>query len=230
MTGEFGINLFILFGAVLQTSAMLFRNQIYLRTMFILGASCYVTYYIHVLPTPLWEAAAASIAMGTTTAIGLISLLISRSKAIIPRHLVDLYNQMGNIGPGEFRTLLSCASRRDLDREETLTVQGQTPTKLYYIESGQVEAVKNEYTFPLPTGIFIGEIAFMTGAPASATVHVAPGGRIVEWDSERLHKIMSRKDKLRLALDARLAQDLAGKVANAVGSSRGGATRTGTDR
>lgn len=230
MISVFGANLFIVSGAVLQTSAMLFQNQIVLRTMFILGAACYVTYYLHVLPKPLWEAAAASIAMATTTGIGLISFLIGRSEFVIPKHLIGLYYQMGNVQPGEFRSLLSCGTRRILDQEETLTVQEQTPKKLYFIESGDVEAVKNDYTFPLPTGIFIGEIAFMTGAPASATVRVAAGGRIVEWDSERLHKQIRRRTKLRLALAARLAQDLAGKVANSVVSSHGGATRTGTDR
>jgi hypothetical protein len=224
MLSSVDMNMLIAVGAFFQTLAMLFRNQIVLRTMFIVGSSFYVTYYIHVLPTPLWEAATASIAMAATTAIGLISLLVGRSKAIIPKHLLDLYEHMGNIQPGEFRALMRCGARRTLDRQETLTVQGQTPTKLYYIEAGQIETVKNEHSFPLPTGIFIGEIAFMTGAPASATVHVAPGSRIVEWDSARLRRKARRKDKLRLALDARLAQDLANKVANAVGSNHSRST------
>ena len=47
----------------------------------------------------------------------------------------------------------------------------------------------------------------MTGAPASATIYISPGSEIVEWDSKLLRKQTARNDKLRVALDARLAQD-----------------------
>jgi len=173
------------------------------------------------MPEPLWEAAAASIAMATSTAIGLVALLAGRSKALIPKDLMELYQQMGNIQPGEFRLLLKYGRRRQLHEREALTVQDQTLQKLYYIESGEIEAHKNGHVFTLPSGIFIGEIAFMTGAPASATIYISAGSGIVEWDSALLRKASERKDKLRLALDARLAQDLADKVANAVGSASG---------
>ena len=146
------INLFILLGAALQTSAMLFRNQILLRLLFIVGGGCYIAYYIYVLPAPLWAAATASIAMVATTAIGLFSLLIGRSKIIIPKDSVGLYQQMGNIPPGEFRLLLKYSHRRRLERKETLTIQNETPEKLYFIVSGQIDAHKNGHVFPLHPG------------------------------------------------------------------------------
>lgn len=222
MLSTLDINMLILAGAGLQTSAMLFRNQIILRTMFIVGGGCYVTYYVYAMPEPLWEAAAASIAMATSTAIGLIALLVGRSKAIIPKDLIGLYQQMGNIQPGEFRLLLKYGCRRQVHEREALTVQDEALQNLYFIESGEIEAHKNGHVFALPSGIFIGEIAFMTGAPASATIYISAGSEIIEWDSALLRKASKRKDKLRLALDARLAQDLAGKVANAIGSSASG--------
>lgn len=213
------INLVVLIGAALQISAMLFRNQIILRILFILGGACYIIFYVYVLPEPLWQAAVASIAIASTTAIGLVSILIGRSTAIIPKRLIGLYRQMGSIGPGEFRQLLKYGHRRRLERREALTVQGQTPHKLFFIESGKIEAHKNGHVFPLPSGIFIGEIAFLTEAPASATIYVSPGSDIVEWESARLRKRVERNEKLKIALDARLAKDLADKVTSAVGSA-----------
>lgn len=227
MLSALDINLFLFAGAALQTLAMLFRNQVVLRVLYILGGGCYVTFYIYVLPQPLWQAAAATTAIASTTAIGLIAILIGRSKAIIPKDLIGLYHKMGNIRPGEFRLLLKIGRRRRLEKREVLTVQDRTPEKLYFIESGQIEAHKNGHVFPLPSRIFIGEIAFMTGDPASATVYVSPGSEIVEWDSALLRKMTQRKDKLRLALDARLAQDLAAKVTNAVGSADGAGPSAG---
>ena len=213
------LNLIVIVGAALQISAMLFRNQIILRTLFILGGICYILFYIYGLPEPLWQAALATTSIASTTAIGLLSILIGRSTIIIPKDLIGLYKKMGGIRPGEFRQLLRYGERRRLETSENLTVQDQIPKKLYFIESGRIEAHKNGHVFSLPSGIFIGEIAFLTDVPASATIQVSAGSDIVEWDGTVLRKAVERNEKLKIALDARLATDLAAKVKSAVGSA-----------
>ena len=217
MLSDLDADLFIFLGAFLQTSAMLFQNQVVLRLLFLVGGSCYISYYIYGFPDPLWGAVAASATIFTTTLIGLVSLLLGRSRALIPRELLNLYEQMGNMNPGEFRLLLKSGRRRKLLTEETLTEQGQKPEKLFFIEAGHLRAHKNGHVFTLPAGIFVGEVAFMTGAAASASVYAAADSEIVEWNAAALRKQTQRKDKLRLALDAQIAQDLAAKVARAVG-------------
>jgi len=217
--GVFSAEQLVLVGAVVQTAAMLFRHQILLRVTFIIGAAIYVCFYLLVLPYPLWEAAIASIAMALATFYGLVVILVSRSRLVIPARLADLYDRLGGMEPGDFRALMrASARRREAAETETLTIEGAVPDKLYFIESGRMWADKSAQRFTLPSEVFIGEVAFLTGQPASATVRVARGARLVEWDTETLKRRIQRNARLRLALEARIAEDLAGKVARAVNS------------
>lgn len=216
--GLFSAEKLVLVGAVVQTAAMLFRHQIILRVTFIIGAAIYVCFYLLILPYPLWEAAIASIAMALATFYGLVVILVSRSKLIIPASLMDLYTKMGGMEPGEFRSLMRSSARRVAETTETLTHEGEVPDRLYFIEAGRMWAEKNAREFSLPSEVFIGEVAFLTGQPASATVRVAAGTRIVEWDAATLKRRIQRNARVRLALEARIAEDLAGKVARAVNS------------
>lgn len=216
--GWFSVGQLVLLGAAVQTMAMLFRHQIALRLTFILGSAIYITYYLFAMPSPLWEAASASLVMALATFYGLVVLLVSRSKLIIPGSLMDLYHTMGGMEPGEFRSLMRSAARRVVETTETLTHEGEVPDRLYFIESGRMWAEKNSQEFTLPPEVFIGEVAFLTGKPASATVRAAPGARLVEWDAATLKRRIQRNSRVRLALEARIAEDLAGKVARAVNS------------
>ena len=216
--GWFSAEQLVLLGAAIQTMAMLFRHQIILRITFIVGAAIYIYFYLLVLTTPLWEAAFASFAMALATFYGLVIILISRSKLIIPERLKELYHTMGDMEPGEFRSLMQSSSRRTVETPEVLTREGEVPEKLYFIESGKMWAEKKAHEFTLPPEVFIGEVAFLTGKPASATVRVAPGARLVEWDVTELKRRIKRNTRVQLALQARIAEDLAGKVARAINS------------
>jgi hypothetical protein len=217
--GLFSAEQLVLVGAAVQTAAMLFRHQVILRITFIIGSAIYVCFYLVVLPYPLWEAAIASITMALATFYGLAVILVSRSRLIVPKHLTDLYDRIGGMEPGDFRALMrASALRRETTETKTLTLEGVVPDKLYFVESGRMWAVKNAREFSLPPEVFIGEVAFLTGQPASATVRVAEGARLVEWDAETLKRRVQRNVRLRLALEARIAEDLAGKVARAVNS------------
>ena len=216
--GWFSAGQLVLLGAAIQTMAMLFRHQITLRLTFIAGSAIYIYFYLLVLTTPLWEAALASLATAVAAFYGLIIILVSRSKLIIPERLRELYHTMGGMEPGEFRSLMQSSSRWTVETTEVLTREGEVPEKLYFIESGKMWAEKAASEFALPPEVFIGEVAFMTGNPASATVRVAPGARLVEWDVTELKRRLKRNPRVQLALEARIAEDLAGKVARAINS------------
>jgi len=206
----------VFLGAAIQTLAMLFRDQVALRITYIVGGAIWIFYYLFALSSPLWEAALASFALTLATFYGLLGLLVGRSKLIIPDHLMGLYHTMGGLAPGEFRALMRAGQRKTVESAEVLTHEGAVPDKLYFVESGGVRAQKNSHEFALPPEVFIGEVAFMTGQPASATIELAAGAQLVEWDAADLKRRMRRNPRLRQALEARIARDMADKVARAV--------------
>jgi len=209
--------LLVLVAGAVQAIAMLFRNQFVLRGVFIVGSILYISYYLGVVSPPLYEAALMSGILASATLYGMASLILDRSRFMIRAEQIPLFEAMGGIEPGLFRRLMRLGRPRVVSGPEKLTRAGVTPDRLYFVRSGQVMAEKGGYQFALRPPLFIGEIAFMTRAPASATVSVSGDAEIVEWSCARLHKATGRDARLRLALHARLAQDLAAKVTAAVG-------------
>lgn len=208
-------NLVLLAGAI-QAAAMLFRNQIMLRCILIAGTFLYVLYYLTVVSPPLYEAALISTAIGLSTLYGLIRLLLDRSQILTNADIIPIHQAMGAIEPGHFRRLMRLGQRHTLTAEKYLTQEGTIPDKLYFVTSGTLVAEKDTSIFTLHGPMFIGEIAYITGTPASATIRASAGAELVEWKSDALQKETRRKPALGLALEARLARDLAAKVAIAV--------------
>lgn len=69
-----------------------------------------------------------------------------------------------------------------LDSDEQLTTQGTVPEKLFYILSGEVLIDKDGNRFNAGPRVFVGEISIILGTPASASVFLAKGAEIVEWN------------------------------------------------
>ena len=95
----------------------------------------------------------------------------------------------------------------------SITVEGVVPHSLYYVYDGAIEVVKGGRPISVGTGSFIGEIAFLRGTPASASVALEPGTRYMEWPVERLRRHLDRHHALRLAFNRMLSDDLALKLA-----------------
>jgi CRP-like cAMP-binding protein len=208
-------SLVLLAGAV-QTAAMLFRNQIIMRCILIFGTALYIIYYLKIVSPPLYEAAFISTAIGASTLYGLLLLLLDRSQLMLSSDLIPVYKAMGTMEPGQFRRLMRLGHRHILETDTVLTHEGKKPENLFFIKSGTVIAEKAGTRFRLTAPLFIGEIAYITGAPASATIRAEAGADVVEWHSATLQRATRRKPNLGLALDARLASDLARKVATSV--------------
>lgn len=218
-------NLVLLAGGV-QAIAMLFRNQVIMRCTLMIGTLLYVIYYLLGVSPPLYEAAVVSGMIGLSTLFGLVRLLLDRSQIMISADLIPIYQAMGGIQPGQFRQLMGLGQRRFLEADAVLTREGITPDNLYFVKSGTLLVEKGTSRFTLNAPMFIGEIAYMTGSPASATIRTGAGVELVEWNKNELRRVTQRKPNLGLALNARLANDLAAKVAAAVSPD---ATRILTD-
>ena len=96
---------------------------------------------------------------------------------------------------------------------EILT-EGEVPANLYYVEGKGFELRKGEFLAKVDSPAFAGEIAFLNGVAASATVTLPPGTDYVVWSVADLRKVSRRNRALGNALIARFSLDLAQKVTN----------------
>ena len=190
-------------------------NQMMLRIMLLIGTLLYIWYYAVVDDTPLWPAIWASMATGTANLIGLMGLVYRNSTLAIPKRYRDIYVHFDILPPGDFRKLMSAARRVTRPAGHALTVEGARVNTLHYGIDGSVEVEKFGERFSIPDGIFVGEIAYLTGNRASASTYLAADSDVLEWDVALLKQRAKRDPRFRLAMDAMISLDLAGKVARA---------------
>jgi CRP-like cAMP-binding protein len=64
----------------------------------------------------------------------------------------------------------------------------------------------------LASGHFLGEISFLLGSEASATIIAKPGCSYVSWNVDTLKDLMSKKPHIASAVSVLLKKDLTGQI------------------
>jgi CRP-like cAMP-binding protein len=101
----------------------------------------------------------------------------------------------------------------DIQTTTILVREGQHAESLWYLVSGEVLLErKGQETTRISKPGFVGEIAWLTKGPASATVIADEGVEVLHWDAEELRKAARRSTRLELSLESLIAQDLAKKL------------------
>ncbi|WP_420860782.1 cyclic nucleotide-binding domain-containing protein [Algirhabdus cladophorae] len=208
-------NLVLIAGAIF-TLAYLIIHQVAMRIILLFGSGFYIWYYAVIAQTPLWEAIYTSIVMILANVVGLVLLYARGSRYFLPKQHRDIYPLFDELQPGDFRQLLSLADRRVLQTSEVLTREGAPVERLFYVISGTMTIDKLNNQFRMPAEVFVGEVAYLTNRPATATTYLPEGAEVLEWDVQALRRKASRKPRFKMALEAMISQDLAQKVAVAV--------------
>jgi CRP-like cAMP-binding protein len=64
----------------------------------------------------------------------------------------------------------------------------------------------------LKDGNFVGEVSFITGGAATATVRALQPTRYVKWPKEAIRQLLNRNPSMRFAMQAMLSTDLSKKL------------------
>jgi len=202
-------------GAVLYLVCFVFRNQILLRWFAIMGDFAYIAYYYGATDRPLWEAMFYA-GMNIVINLVMISLLVrDQRQGSFGEKDLQLFRRFAPLSPGEFRRLMRGGSWKETDAVTQLTSEGGNPDKLFYVMEGEVEIDKGGRKITPESGIFIGEIAFLSRKPATATVTLRPGARYVAWEAETLRQQLESDGALQNSVMRLLNADLMAKVAKA---------------
>ena len=130
-----------------------------------------------------------------------------------PKDTRHVLAKLGEIEPGLFRRLIKSGQRMTIGDNANLTIEGQRPTDLCLLLNGDLTLKRKGQ---IPTTIsgpcFVGEIAWLTGGTASATVTSHKTCDVVKWQHEDLRKLFRYNHRIELALEALIAQDLARKL------------------
>ncbi|MEM9138474.1 MAG: hypothetical protein AAGB15_01465 [Pseudomonadota bacterium] len=200
----------------MQALGLLFRQQILLRVLVLLGSVFFVLFYYFHTAEPLWDAIIGSSLIGAANAIGLMALIYSRVPLGMNERERDFYDAIGRIEPGLFRKLLAIGHLCDTAERVEMTQEGRHPEKLFFVLKGRIDIQKGATSFRIGERVFVGEIAHQLGLPASATATLPEGGIFIEWDSKKLKALSERRPRLGQAIDALISRDMAAKVSTGV--------------
>ena len=95
-----------------------------------------------------------------------------------------------------------------------LTKAGVHPERLYVVFDGRVDVSRHgKSVAAIGPGHFVGEMAFVTGARASADTVAGAPSWVFAWDQSELRQACRRRPELREAVYSAIGPDLARKIA-----------------
>ena len=96
---------------------------------------------------------------------------------------------------------------------EVLTSQGQPLRDLVYLSEGLAEVQRNGIKVAqIAPGEFIGEITYLTGGPATATVTLVAPSRLMRVPVDRFREFLKRNPTIQDSMERSLATDLRHKL------------------
>jgi Cyclic nucleotide-binding domain len=200
-------------GAMCYLICFLFRDQLLLRIFAIAGDIFYTAYFFEAASQPLWSAIVYS-SLNICINLFMIGMILQDKRQLqLGDNDLRLYQSFAGMTPGDFRRLSRIGQWHSASDATVLTEEGKPLSQLYYILEGNIEVRKGERHIPVEAGVFIGEVAFLKNAAASATVVAKPGTRYIAWNHADLARTVTRHHSLQQSLSLLLSNDLAGKVA-----------------
>ena len=191
---------------------LLTRKELVLRGFLLLGSMFYILYYFFIADSPLWEAIAASVLIGLANLPVIWRIFRERSTFGMSEEMLTLYEHFPNFNPGQFRKFMAQAEIiRDSD-ETMLLDEGKESDKLYLTISDGFSVIRGAQHAELPPGNFLGEISFLLGGPATATVIARPGSAYAVWYRAEIEAMMERSSPMANAVTVLLSKDIARKL------------------
>ena len=216
----FAVGLLVWIALGFYALGFLFRDELILRALVFAGTVFYILYYMFAAASPLWDAIFSSAALLVINAWMIVVIVRERSTFGIPESDLQLLDIFHTLTPGQFRFLMSKATRHTQEGIAVLTEEGQPVHNVYYVQAGPVMVGKGDALGGIDHDIFIGELTFLRGGGASATISVGPGAKYLSWSHAELETMMERKPAFRNAMIALFALDMANKVAKSIPVAR----------
>ncbi len=127
-----------------------------------------------------------------------------------------------NFAPFEFMKLMRIGKWLEAKQGETLADEKQSLNAVMLIYNGLVGVETNgKEVAKLKDGNFIGEVSFITGGQATATVRALMPTRYIAWPKEAISQLLNRNPSLRFAMQAMLSTDLSKKLMHRAPSFHG---------
>ena len=203
-----------------HASFLLTALSFYVRDMMVLRALAIVAGLVGVgynywLPVgPLWLVIFWLSVFVAINAVRIIGIVLDRRAIDFNEEESELHETVfQKFSPVEIMKLMRVGERRMAEIGERLTAQGQAVGGLKLLYNGEVVVERDGKEIGRARdGAMIGEISFIQGGTATATVSVTRPSRYVSWSGDELRKLLQRNPSMDVAMKHVFSVDLMRKL------------------
>jgi len=209
--------------SILTMAAYLLKDILWLRLLTILSCFAGIAFNFIVPTTPLWTVIYWNILFAIINIVQVAIIIKQRSGVHFTEEEKELHDTLfKNFAPFEFMKLMRVGQWLEAKQGEILATEKKPIDSVMLIYNGMVGVeTDGKEVAQLKDGNFIGEVSFITGGAATATVKALQPTRYVAWPKEAISQLLNRNPSMRFAMQAMLSTDLSKKLMHRAPSFHG---------
>jgi hypothetical protein len=205
------------FSEILFIISFISRDMLVLRALTVIGT---IGYIFGALVTGYDEPGMKAIIvfnviLTTLNIVQIYFLVITKTQIMIPDELKPIYNKcFTSLEVPEFLSLMKLSKKTYLKENDLITTEGLPVNNIMLIDQGNVEVTRQEkHLVDLHDGYFIGEMSFITGEAANASVKVSSGNAdCFKWEKTEIERLEESNPPLYSKFKEVLAINLIKKI------------------
>lgn len=199
----------------LSATSFYVRDIILLRALAVLSSLFGIGFQFAQQGDPSWTVIAWLSLFTLINASRIIGLWIERRRVSLTEEEQELFEVVfSKFTPVEFMKLLRLGHWHTAEPGEVIAEQGQELADLKLISNGEVSILKNDLEVDRSRdGALIGEMSFISGGAATATVRCERRTRYLSWVKEDLRSLLKRNPAMDIAMTSVFSRDLTRKLA-----------------
>lgn len=200
--------------SILIMLAYLLKDILWLRLLTILSCLATITFAYLVTGGPYWTIISWNLLFTAINIVQIAIIIKERAGVKFTEVEKELHETLfKNFAPFEFMKLMRIGKWLEAKKGEVLAVEQKSLDKVMLIYNGLVGVEsKGQSVAQLKDGSFIGEISFITGGEATATVRALEPTRYLSWPKEEIRKLLNRNPSMKFAMQAVFSTDLTRKL------------------
>jgi len=202
------------FASVLTMAAYIVKDILWLRFLTIFACIAGISFNYFVPATPLWTVIYWNILFMLINGVQIALIIKERQGVEFSEEEKELYETLfKSFAPFEFMKLLRLGRWVDAKKGQILAVEQKPLDSVMLIYNGLVSVEAREQVLAeLKDGSFIGEMSFIRGGEATATVRVIEPTRYLSWAKADLRNLLHRNPSMKSAMQSVFSTDLTNKL------------------
>ena len=201
-------------GFALLAASYLVRDMLWLRTIAVCSSMLMITFNLIAYKFPIWGIIGWNVFFICINIYNLVKLVHERAGIRFSDDEQWLFDTVfPHLAPHQFRKLCEIADWERLPEGTELARENAPMQAMFFIREGRLTVLSaGQAIATILPGTFVGEMAFLTGAHASADVRTAVVSEAVSWRIDALQALCAVDSAVRGALQGVLASDLVDKL------------------